>query len=617
MIADWMLYCVLVSSLLGIGALALEKGARLCGVPVRGVWACAMLSSVLLAATPWLLASRGQTVPSMLERSETVTARPSPRKFSLGAAGSVEAVEPSRSGSAPRRPVDLERPLVVLWGLLSATAIVLLSGAAHNLRRRRRVWRRIRVDGMTALLSRDTGPAVVGFIACTIVLPEWVTAMDPSRRRLVIAHEEEHLRAGDARLLGLALATLAVIPWNLPLWWQLRRLRHALETDCDGRVLARFPDPRAYGSLLVEVGERASGQAFPIAAFSESSSLLERRIRAMFSRKPKSWKAIATVCASLSALLVTFACEVPLPTMPSKGPGKTQETAALTSARKEIMIPPELMDATFPKINEVAAALVRERYPKVFADGLPDGQAVWFAADGNGDIQASWIGPTRAEPPVRTPTGCGTAALPCREGPRGSPARRAAASREEQFEHAQFREHVPEMQIEFVLASGARIADGSHFDVMFASERSVSHGPYNTAVGEHARVELRRNPIRFETSSSGRNGASREEELIRSRYPHLYASGLSPDSAVWIAVDRRGIVRKSWIGPAGFLPAALAGLPMLSGDEMRRLGKEHLRREADYLRTQVPELGSMEVVHNGDLVRNWRYHVRVNRAVQR
>ena len=31
---------------------------------------------------------------------------------------------------------------------------------------------------------------------------------------------------------------VVLMPWNLPLWWQWRRLRFAIEVDCDARVLA-------------------------------------------------------------------------------------------------------------------------------------------------------------------------------------------------------------------------------------------------------------------------------------------------------------------------------------------------------------------------------------------
>ena len=40
------------------------------------------------------------------------------------------------------------------------------------------------------------------------------------------------------------------MPWNLALWWQLRRLRLAVEMDCDNRVVAALGDPNPYGCFL-------------------------------------------------------------------------------------------------------------------------------------------------------------------------------------------------------------------------------------------------------------------------------------------------------------------------------------------------------------------------------
>ena len=48
---------------------------------------------------------------------------------------------------------------------------------------------------------------------------------DPAVRRLMLAHEEEHLHAKDPLLLLVASCLTILLPWNLPLWWQLRRLR--------------------------------------------------------------------------------------------------------------------------------------------------------------------------------------------------------------------------------------------------------------------------------------------------------------------------------------------------------------------------------------------------------
>ena len=95
------------------------------------------------------------------------------------------------------------------------------------------------------LVTDDVGPAVVGLLRPRIVVPRWVTMALPSHQAAVIAHEQSHLDARDPQLFTLALALLVFMPWNLPLWWQLRRLRYAIEIDCDARVLEGRDGPHA------------------------------------------------------------------------------------------------------------------------------------------------------------------------------------------------------------------------------------------------------------------------------------------------------------------------------------------------------------------------------------
>ena len=105
--------------------------------------------------------------------------------------------------------------------------------------------------------SRDTGPAIVGLFRPRVVLPAWVADVEASKQRLILAHEEEHRRAGDG-ILRFAMATLLiVIPWNPFLWLHYRRLCLAIELDCDHRVVQRLPDRRwHYGDLLVRAAAR-------------------------------------------------------------------------------------------------------------------------------------------------------------------------------------------------------------------------------------------------------------------------------------------------------------------------------------------------------------------------
>src|SRR5438477_356942 len=83
---------------------------------------------------------------------------------------------------------------------------------------------------------------IVGLLRSRIVVPAWLLSAPESQQTAVIAHEQSHLEAGDPLMLTIALGLLVLMPWNFPLWWQLRRLRRAIEVDCDSRVLRRGID---------------------------------------------------------------------------------------------------------------------------------------------------------------------------------------------------------------------------------------------------------------------------------------------------------------------------------------------------------------------------------------
>ena len=51
---------------------------------------------------------------------------------------------------------------------------------------------------------------------------------------------------------------LVLAPWNVALWWQLRRLGLAIEVDCDHRVVAALGDAPTYGELLFKIAEARS-----------------------------------------------------------------------------------------------------------------------------------------------------------------------------------------------------------------------------------------------------------------------------------------------------------------------------------------------------------------------
>jgi beta-lactamase regulating signal transducer with metallopeptidase domain len=80
--------------------------------------------------------------------------------------------------------------------------------------------------------------------------------MPKDKRALVLLHEQEHIRARDQVVLAGTRIARILAPWNPVVWLLASRLLHALELDCDRRVLRRRPDIGIYGDTLLQVSAR-------------------------------------------------------------------------------------------------------------------------------------------------------------------------------------------------------------------------------------------------------------------------------------------------------------------------------------------------------------------------
>jgi hypothetical protein len=222
--------------------------------------------------------------------------------------------------------------------------LLALIAAGVHLFLRKRKWLTATVAGAQVYVTEGVGPAVVGLLRPRVVVPRWVTLALPRLQSAVIAHEQSHVDARDPQLLTLGIALLVFMPWNLPLWWQLRRLRYAIEVDCDARVLKGGLDPTHYGETLISVGERQSAYVGAVAAMSESKSFLEERIRIMVS-KPVKWRrvAIATL-AGVSLGLTALAAQVSPPNVNAVDSTDNKGGATRPAERVAIKLPTDKLD---------------------------------------------------------------------------------------------------------------------------------------------------------------------------------------------------------------------------------------------------------------------------------
>ena len=319
----WMIYVIVVSLILGGAALAAERSAHLRGAPTRWLWGASLIASLALPVAmtsvsiqiPRPLGAIAQSTPQDTIPLRQITGG-AWRQMTGGAAlPSIGLGAETERGAAAEARLDA----FLTWGWTAAAGLMLLvilfNGAA--LYRRKRDWETQVMAGAPVFMSDDVGPAVVGLFRPRIVVPRWITGAEPQAQTLVVAHELSHLDAGDAQLLALAILLIVAMPWNLPLWWQLRRLRFAIEMDCDARVLRGGHDVAAYGETLVMVGERQSGRVAVVAAMSEPRPFLEQRIRKMLEKRKKPAWASATALSALGLMLAACATVVSPPNAPA------------------------------------------------------------------------------------------------------------------------------------------------------------------------------------------------------------------------------------------------------------------------------------------------------------
>jgi hypothetical protein len=198
--------------------------------------------------------------------------------------------------------------------LVTGAATLVHLAAYRRIGRARRAWPTVDMEGGPVRLARDMGPAVVGLAKPEVVVPRWLLDRPADERRLVLVHEREHVRAHDPLLLAAGCAAAVLLAWHPAAWWMLARLRLAVETDCDRRVLRRGTTTRAYASLLIDLAGHDAGLPAGAPALAGRPTHLERRLLAMTTRTSRFPILRGGALAALASAAVLAACESKLPT---------------------------------------------------------------------------------------------------------------------------------------------------------------------------------------------------------------------------------------------------------------------------------------------------------------
>ena len=371
MIAAWMLWSIGAGLLFLVAGLALEKlfnGGR------RWVWVAAGVGTVLLPAV------------RLFTGGGVEGAAPT---------GGVVALEPLAVTVAGNSVLhSLDDALLLGWVAVSALLVVGALVGAARFAWRRRGWEEGTLLGRRVMWTRDSGPAVVGLVMSRIALPAWVAGAGRARQELILEHEEEHLRAHDVQLRFFAALLLFAFPWNPALWIQYHRLGLAVELDCDRRVMHRWPNRRQlYGDLLLRVG--TGGGALPgmaVAALAERRSLLEQRIRTLFSKAPEVRMAQAAFLVFGAILVVGVA--VLVPGIANEGGQEVDEIDVnilpMPMLEEDPSVAPVWTNVdVYPVLvnRDEMARLLESEYPPLLRDaGIGGTVKVWFYIDEAGEV---------------------------------------------------------------------------------------------------------------------------------------------------------------------------------------------------------------------------------------
>ena len=279
------LYVIAVGTCLGLAGLLLESSLP-AGRPRRWVWCITIALSIVIPAV--YRTQHNATVASLADVAANTSwwVRIGAFDSMLGQLWGVSSL------------------LLIAWGMAS----VLWTG--YLMRRTQRD--RTVVNGVDAVVTDSLGPATFGLWRSRIVIPRWVLALPATHRQYVLQHEDEHRRANDARLLFFSSMVLVLLPWNLALWWQLRRLRLAVEMDCDDRVVASLGNASAYSQLLFDIAQASSRAPRLQPGFLGGFGSLERRLKRLVS-PPRLTRAQRQLLAVLTIIMMFIVLSAPHP----------------------------------------------------------------------------------------------------------------------------------------------------------------------------------------------------------------------------------------------------------------------------------------------------------------
>lgn len=429
MIASWMLSAIVFALLLGGAALAAERVQRARGRGARAVWAFAVAAAVMwpvmvpVARSVLSMPDRARVVVTdaqwMVTQVSAVPVTSSGPNLWLLLAEVRRALFSGAERVAALVGLSLDTMLLLVWGMLSTLLLLLLVRTARRVHAITAAATPMRVDGASVLLSASFGPATVGWRSPRVVLPSWVLTLDAPLRALVLRHEQEHCRANDPRAMWMAAVAVVLVPWNVGVWWMVRRWRLAIELDCDARTLATsctastalLRDARlTYGKLLLFMTQQRASADVPwrlASSLASSRSHLYTRITSMqqppvvpASRSARRQRVVFGA-AAVAAFVAACGTDIPGSVTPPDGARESRSEAPIAVTAVPEVQPAPVPNGMLPdgekpyfefQVERPAAMMgaISLRYPPMLRTAQVEGRVLAsFVVDVNGRVELS------------------------------------------------------------------------------------------------------------------------------------------------------------------------------------------------------------------------------------
>lgn len=240
------------------------------------------------------------SVPTATETTHLTTAA------TPATATQPQADSPALPGAAETPAASVLGDLDVFFRICTAVwllgmAAMIAYGLISYLRLRKKLSVSLRQDGRIYICDEISSPFILGLCRPRIYLP---SGLSPAAKPYVLAHEQAHLRHGDAwwKLFGFLLLS---VYWFHPLVWAAYALFcRDLEMACDERAVKGMDDRQRKDyacTLLLCAAPKGSFSVCPV-AFSQNS--IKARIRNLLQKKnARLWAGLLALIAALVVIL--------------------------------------------------------------------------------------------------------------------------------------------------------------------------------------------------------------------------------------------------------------------------------------------------------------------------